>query len=435
MPTRNTKKVNTPALERSDAPSAEPPEPEPPDRVSEPGDSDESPTGNYARTAEENTSGPSQTAGSKLDDLSRDLNLFIAYSKQRDEEQRIESRRHEDTLTKLLTQLVGEVKNMGTAQQLSYGAIEGILRRQDNTSARVDLGTDGSSTPDEGQPPRLGESSKGKERAIEHHSQLSRTLRSAQRPDPSVPQTAELTQAPDRVAHATRTVEEEEPSGPHLIPALAVPSGSQYRRASRTLTGESSPPDPSRGNMYEDQGAFEGFWPHDHSNTRRAHFSNQDRGQPRQGTPAENPTLGYNRREATFSRAASREPSREPSQPRHTTLDWRGMANGWGNTGGRGDDPETGPSPWTSFQKRIHDGIERVLQSTLGGPAVTPPSHQFVKTLSASTRPPIYEGEDDLPAFMAQRADHVILPYFTVCIWLRHDKNPHHIQAWDILKF
>src|SRR5271155_2961349 len=208
-----TRKVTPQAPERPDASHVESAEPEPPDRASEHGDSDESPKCNNGKSREEDP-GPSQMAESRLDSLSQSITAFIAYLKQRDEEQRVESRQHKDTLNRFMTKLASDIRIIGTAQQMNYDAIEGLLRKQALPSSRAEQGTEGTSTPDDDQPPRQGEGSKGKERASEPNSQYSRFHRLTHVPESPIPHMAKRPPIFERTLHVPGTNEEDEPPGP-----------------------------------------------------------------------------------------------------------------------------------------------------------------------------------------------------------------------------
>ena len=392
MPPR-TRRTATPAVETPDASRDEPIEPEPPDRTRGDSGPDEPPTRNDEGPSDDGPSRPSQTAESKIDMLNASMQSYIAYLRDRDERESAErarrdeeTRRRADTLDRQLVQLSEDIR-------MSYGTIEGLLRKRTNTTVR-EQGTEGSTTPDEALLPRQGESPKGKERAGEPYSQFPRVHRLPHISESPISQQAERPLPFEQAFLPHETNEEDEPSGPPPRLAPSAPRTQSRRVTSRTLTGDDQAfPDLRRGTGNEEPGVREGHWSYDRTNARRQRPASQEREQARQGPHVEAQPQGNTRWEIP--------PSREPSLPRSTTFDWRGLASGgWGNVGGRGNEPNTGSSPWTSFQQRIHEGIDRVLRNTLGGPTVTLPSHQFVKTLSASTKPPLYEGEDDLPAFM-----------------------------------
>jgi hypothetical protein len=100
------------------------------------------------------------------------------------------------------------------------------------------------------------------------------------------------------------------------------------------------------------------------------------------------------------SQTPSQAPMRDTSPHRNTPFNWRGLTTSWANDRETSSTPSPGSSPWTQFQTRIHEGIDRVLNQRLNRRVGDVPSTQYVKTLSASTRPPEYEGDDDLPTFM-----------------------------------
>ena len=133
MPPR-TRRTATPAFETPDASRDEPREPEPPDRMRGDGGPDEPPMHNNEGPSDDGPSRPSQMAESKIDMLNASMQSYIAYLRDRDERESAErarcdeeTRRRADTLDRQLVQLSEDIR-------MSYGMIEGLLRRRTNTT-------------------------------------------------------------------------------------------------------------------------------------------------------------------------------------------------------------------------------------------------------------------------------------------------------------
>src|SRR5271156_1515115 len=431
MPPRQTRQAAQQSAGSPEGAQASRPEPKPPDPKSGDGNSGESPSFDVATSTLEEPSGASQLdsgfalIAQKLDSMAADAkrreeSFFMSFERAariRDERFERFTRQREENFSKLFTQLSTDIGKLTATQAAGYNTLEELLRKTkvapDAPDAPATSSTDLASQPDEpagsSNPLYVPSSSfaptstpginfKGKGRAAPLPSQIPTRVRHVPLSVPSTPSG----HTPDPVPFSKG---KKEPSGYPRTPTPKPSPAPSHARPPEHPPEEGSGDEPSNlpSSDDDDEIPYKDDQPTDEGEANDAEPDGSRRRQKRgQRARQHHSRTRHPFWDSNVPPAPSARPELASKTPgyRPRTVNWRGLTPSWVQTPTHDDETTHGSSPWAKFQHRIHEGIDRVLNNTLRLSMTEPPSLQFVKTLSASTKPPSYEGEDDLATFM-----------------------------------